>query len=60
MLVDFNTGYKIPYIYELESNNISYIVYEDAIKFVEKSNCEMMMFGWIIFSATAIFTIAGA
>lgn len=59
MLADFNTGYKMPYIYELESNNISYIVYEDAIKFVEKSNHEMMMLGWITFSTTAILSIVG-
>lgn len=59
MLVDLNTGYKMPYIYELESNDILYITYEDAIKFVEKNNYEMIILSWIAFAITAVLSIAG-
>ena len=60
MLVDLNTKYYMPYIYELESNDISYITYEDAIKFVKKNNREVTIFAWIAFSIMTIFSIAGA
>ena len=59
MLVDLNTKYYMPYIYELKSNDISYIAYEDAIKFVKKNNREVTIFAWIAFSIMTIFSIAG-
>lgn len=49
----------MPYIYELKSNDISYIAYEDAIKFVKKNNREVTIFAWIAFSIMTIFSIAG-
>lgn len=59
MLVDFNTEYKMPYVYELEVNGKLYITYEDAIKVKDESNYVIVMAGWITFSIMAVFSIAG-
>lgn len=59
MLADLNTKYYMPYVYELKSNDISYITYEDAVKFVKKNNREMTIFAWTAFSIMTIFSIAG-